>query len=51
MVYTLKGLFDALKESLNQHVPADWKKIDYIQSDRLIPIVRKRRLLTKWKNS
>ncbi|MGY1423665.1 ISL3 family transposase [Bacillus cereus] len=39
--HILKGLFDALKESLNQYVPADWKKIEYMQSDEPIPVVRK----------
>ena len=39
--HILKGLFDALKESVNQHIPANWKRIEYVQPDSPIPVVRK----------
>jgi len=39
--HILKGLFDALKESVNQHIPANWKKTEYVQPNEPIPVVRK----------
>lgn len=39
--HLLKGLFDALKESLNQYVPREWKKTEYTKTNEPIPLVRK----------
>ncbi|KMT50232.1 hypothetical protein TU51_04230 [Bacillus cytotoxicus] len=39
--HILKELLGAVKESLNQYVPVEWKKMECLRSDRLIPIVRK----------